>query len=378
MNRWETVREMTMRSTDDVYYRLGMRLNEHQVKMLLVEPYFKILEEFYAPEQAEVGAKFPLGAFTAEELSKTYGMDPEPLTQVLESMADNGLVFVIKGKDGVRKYTLTQFVPGVVEYQLMRGRDTPKDRRIARMLKEFMEGEMRELMDAVMRDPEMAKQMIPEAPARIITVESELPRTTEIYSYERLSAMLARETCFSAATCYCRHHKYLLDDPCKIEGVPKHSCLLVGEAADYAIDRGFGKRITREEALEIISLCEKAGLMHNVGNYSDRAFFVCNCCGCCCEFLATAKRARNNAVLEFANFVVRADKEKCSACGECVGRCQMGALSLGDEGVCVDESMCFGCGNCVAVCPTNTLSMVRRRRLEPPPAKDRLSQMGLG
>jgi len=367
-----------MRNSDDVYYRLGMRLNEHQVKMLLVEPYFKILEQFYTPEQAELGAKFPLGAFTVEELSKTYAQDPESLTEMLESMADNGLIFVIKGEDGIRKYTLTQFVPGVVEYQLMRGKDTPKDRKVAKMLKDFMEGEMRDLMDAVLKDPEMMKQMMPEAPARIITVERELPQTTEIYSYERLSQIIDKETCFSAATCYCRHHKYLLDDPCKIEGLPKHSCLLVGEAADYAIDRGFGKRITKEEAHEIVLLCEKAGLMHNVGNYSDRAFFVCNCCGCCCEFLATAKRTQNNTMLEYANFMVKADKDTCTGCGDCIDRCQVEALSLVNETISVNENMCFGCGNCVSVCPTESLTMVRRRTLEPPEAKKRLSQMGLG
>ena len=37
--------------SDDVYFRLGERLNQHQVKMLLVEPYLKILQEFYTPSR---------------------------------------------------------------------------------------------------------------------------------------------------------------------------------------------------------------------------------------------------------------------------------------------------------------------------------------
>ena len=57
-------KEEKMRGEDDVYYRLGMRLNEAQVKMLLVEPFFQLLEQFYTRERAEFGAKFPLGAFT--------------------------------------------------------------------------------------------------------------------------------------------------------------------------------------------------------------------------------------------------------------------------------------------------------------------------
>ncbi len=56
----------------------------------------------------------------------------------------------------------------------------------------------------------------------------------------------------------------------------------------------------------------------------------------------------------------------------------MGALSLAEGLISVDEKMCFGCGNCAAVCPTGSLVMVRRRKLEPPEAKDKLSQMGLG
>ncbi len=367
---------MSEREMDDVYYRLGLRLNENQVKMLLVEPFFKILEEFYTPEQAEIGARFPIGAFTIPELTKTYNMDGETLTEKLESMADNGLIFVIKAKDGTRKYALTQFAPGVVEYQLMRGRDTPKDRKVAKMLQEFMEGEMRDIMTAAFQDPELVKQLMPEAPARIITVEQEMPQKIEIYSYEKLSEMIDKDTLFAAATCYCRHHKFLIDDPCKIEGLPQHSCLLLGEAADYAIDRGFGNKITKEEAQEILDLSERAGLMHNVGNYSDRAVFVCNCCGCCCEFLGTVKRTNSSAMLAHANFGVAIDGESCSGCGDCIPRCQMDALSLVDEVITVNEEMCFGCGNCVSTCPTESLSMVRRASVEPPEAKEMLSELG--
>jgi len=364
--------------SEDVYFRLGERLNENQVKMLLVEPFLKILGEFYTPEEAELGAEFPLGAFTAVELSEKLNRDLDPLTEMLETMADNGLIFTMKGEDGVTKYALTQFVPGVVEFQLMRGRDTPHDRKVARMTKEFFEGEMRELMDELFKDPEMVKQMMPEAPARIITVEHELPGETEIYSYEKLSHMLDKEDSFAVAKCYCRHHKHLVDDPCKIDGIPEYSCLMCGETADYIVEREFGKRITKEEAQEILLATEKAGLMHNVGNYADRALFVCNCCGCCCEFLGSVKRSGSNAMLAFANFVLAIDESSCSGCGDCIDRCQVDALSLENEVISVNENMCFGCGNCIAACPTESLSMVRRDTVKPPESKDRLHTLGLG
>ncbi len=362
----------------DIYFRLGERLNEYKTKMLLVEPYLKILREFYTAEQAELGAEYPVGTFTAEEAAEKLGRDIGPLTDLLENMADNGLMFVSKNKAGLNRYALTQFVPGVVEFQLMRGRDTPKDRKVAEMIEEFFEGEMADIMASVFKDPEMVKQILPEAPARIITVEKELPQQTEeIYSYEKLTEMLAREESFAAAKCYCRHHTYLVDRPCKIENVPEYSCLMFGPAADYLVDRGFGKRLTREEAEEILLATEKAGLVHNIGNYSDRAVFVCNCCGCCCQFLNNLKKYQNKAMLAYSNFVVAIDEESCTGCGDCTERCQMDALSVENELVVLSEDICIGCGNCVTACPTESLAMVRRANIEPPQSEGEIEMFGI-
>jgi NAD-dependent dihydropyrimidine dehydrogenase PreA subunit len=364
--------------SEDVYFRLGERQNEYNKKTLLVEPYLKILREFYTEEQATLGSEFPVGAFTADELAEKLNRDKGPLVDLLEDMADNGLMFVTKTEKGISRYALTQFVPGVVEFQLMRGRDTPKDRKVAKMIEEFFEGEMADLMAAVLSDPEMVKEMVPVAPARIITVEKELPQETEeICSYERLTEMLATEESFAAAKCYCRHHAHLVDRPCEIEGVPEYSCLMFGKAADYLIDRGFGKRITREEAEEILRATEEAGLVHNLGNYSDRAVFVCNCCGCCCQFLSSLKKFQNQAVLAFSNFVVAIDEESCTGCGDCTERCQLEALSVENELATLNENICVGCGNCVTVCPTESLAMVRRANVEPPESGDDMALMGM-
>ncbi len=366
--------------SEDVYFRLGERLNQYPMKMLLVDAYLKILREFYTEEQAELGAEFPLGAFKSDELAKTLNRDKEALTDLLENMADNGLIFVTKTKEGVSKYALTQFVPGVVEYQLMRGNDTPKDRKVARMLEEYMmDGEMADLWAGIMSDPEALKEMMPIAPTRTITVEKELPHGKQICSYEKLSEMMDKEEEFATAKCYCRHHAYLLDKPCQVEGVPEYSCLFVGrDISDYIVSRGFGKSISKEEAKEIVLATEKAGLVHNVGNYSDKIFFICNCCGCCCGFLQSMKKFQSAAMVAFSNFGVEANLEECNGCEECIERCQMELLSLKDDVISIDHSLCVGCGNCVSACPTECLSMVRRSETEPPEAGEVLAGMGVG
>lgn len=361
----------------DVHFRLGERLNQYHVKMLLVDPYLNILREFYTQEEAQLGSELPTGSYPASDLAVKLGRELKPLTALLETMADKGTVFVSKTAEGLSRYALTPFVPGVVEFQLMRGTDTPRDRKVARMLHDFMEGDMKDLTREAMKDPEMAKQFIPNPPARTITVEEELPRGTQIYPFEKLTELVEQEKFFAAAKCYCRHHAYLIDQPCQIRGVPEYSCLMFGKTAEYVVDRGFGKQITKQEAFGILEATEKAGLVHNTNNFIENTAFICNCCGCCCGFLKILKTYETDAWLSYSNFKVQADADECVGCADCIDRCQMEALALKDEVISIDESRCIGCGNCVTVCPTNCLSMVRRAEAKPPEAGDALTGLGI-
>ncbi len=363
--------------SEDVYFKLGERLNHYPVKMLLVDQFLDILKEFYSEEEAAVGAAFPMGTFSASEVAAELGRDEAPLAAMLETMADNGTIFTTRQEDGSCKYALTPFVPGVVEFQLMRGTDTPKDRRWARKLKDFMEGDMAELMAQVITNEALVKEMIPEAPARVITVEKELPRGGEIFPYEEASKLMDKEDSFSVSKCYCRHHAFLVDDPCKVAGVPEYSCMMFGKVADYIVERKFGKRATKEEALEVLRQTEEAGLVHNTNNFMDGLVFVCNCCGCCCEFIKSFKRYQSNVMMAPSNFDLIIDADSCVGCGDCVERCQLAALSLEGDIVQMDAKACVGCGNCVTACPSEALSMKRRASDAPPEVRDTLKSIGI-
>ena len=337
--------------SEDVYYKLGERLNEYPVKYPLMDEFLDILQEYYTPDQAALGATIPKGTHLARDLAKQLSRDEQELIASLESMADNGLIFTAKTDAGETEYSLTPFVPGVVEFQLMKGTDTEHDRKTARMMHDFsktLEG----LWFEALKDPEMAKQFVPQAPARTITVQKELPPGTEIYPFEKLAELVDKEESFAASACYCRHHAYLVDEPCKLEDVPERACLSFGKTADFVADRQFGHRISKEECLQILKEAEKAGLVHNANNNVGGLGFFCNCCGCCCGFLKMLREHDVKAMLALSNFQLAIDEETCTGCGDCIDRCQMEALSLEGEVVTVRIDHCVGCGNCVSVCPT--------------------------
>jgi NAD-dependent dihydropyrimidine dehydrogenase PreA subunit len=85
----------------------------------------------------------------------------------------------------------------------------------------------------------------------------------------------------------------------------------------------------------------------------------------------------NATIIAHSNFEVAVDAETCTGCGDCLDRCQVGALDLSDEVVQADKDRCVGCGNCVTVCPTESLSMVRRKDEKPPVIGDRFAGLGV-
>jgi MinD superfamily P-loop ATPase len=78
----------------------------------------------------------------------------------------------------------------------------------------------------------------------------------------------------------------------------------------------------------------------------------------------------NPTVIATADFVAVVDDEACAGCGDCLERCQFGALALPEDVCLVDEVRCVGCGLCATVCPTEALHLERRQQgqVSPPPS----------
>lgn len=54
------------------------------------------------------------------------------------------------------------------------------------------------------------------------------------------------------------------------------------------------------------------------------------------------------------------DREKCTACGECVPSCPLGAIVVGgdrESRAIVDSEICGDCGVCIDICPASAISL---------------------
>jgi Pyruvate/2-oxoacid:ferredoxin oxidoreductase delta subunit len=357
----------------DVYRRLGERLNQNMVRYPLIEEVLRFLKRIFSEEEAALGAEFPLGAHTARDLAITLGREENELADFLERMADQGLIFVSKNDEGESKYSLVPFVPGLVEFQSMRGTETEEDIETAKILRAMNEA-MEALQSEQLKNPEVANKL--PAGLRTITVEEELPDSTSIRSYEQVSAIIDREKSFAVGYCHCRHTNKLTGSPCEIEDAPARSCFYFGKVADFMVERDFAKRVTRDECMQILKQCEEAGLVHNVSDIVGSNLVLCNCCGCCCGFLVKTRKYRGLRNVSPSNFKMTVDADSCTGCEECVSRCAVEAISMRDDCAHIDPECCLGCGNCASSCPAESLIMVRESDAEP--ARIPIELVGLG
>lgn len=316
--------------------------------------FYALLDELFTEEEGELASRMPLGLASAEDIAKAAGRATEDVAELLERMADKGLV-ISSDKGGIRRYNLPPLVPGIFEFQFMKGEVSDRTRRMARLFEDYFK--------ATWKD-QSARRGASLPFARVIPVEKEIAPGVNVYPYEQLSEYIKKTEHIAVSTCYCRHHGELLGRPCD---KPKDVCLSFGPSAKFNAERGFGRLISKQEAMEILDRSEEAGLVHCSSNTSKYIDFICNCCICHCGILQTLKESRSHAFGAVSGFIVEVDGDRCVGCETCVGRCPMGALAMAGETVQRNASQCIGCGLCVSSCPSEALSLASREGGEPPP-----------
>ena len=101
-----------------------------------IPEFYAMVEVLFTPEQAEMNNAMPEGPFTAPGLAKEMTRDEGEITGILESMANNGLCLAMK-MEQTQFYMAAPFMPGVLEFQFMRGTKSQRDTQIAKLIYDY-------------------------------------------------------------------------------------------------------------------------------------------------------------------------------------------------------------------------------------------------
>jgi Pyruvate/2-oxoacid:ferredoxin oxidoreductase delta subunit len=191
-------------------------------------------------------------------------------------------------------------------------------------------------------------------PLRTIPVQQSIQVEWPVAPYMQAREIIKTKEKIALADCICRVQQQLIGKDCE---KPREVCLVFGSHADYYVENKLGRYISREEALEVLDVSEKAGLVNQPANMINPGG-MCNCCGDCCGLLRALNKMSNPAQLVFSHYYAAVDPDLCTACETCLTRCQMGAININDDQVAVvNTDRCIGCGLCVTTCPTEAMAL---------------------
>jgi Pyruvate/2-oxoacid:ferredoxin oxidoreductase delta subunit/predicted transcriptional regulator len=317
-------------------------------------PGSKSIADIFEVLTDEDEAKFLLAASppgSVAEIAERTGLAAESIEKMVDPLFRKGLLFKSKKPDATRYYRVRH----VLQFHDATAVALDPPQEMLTLWKQYMEEEF----DAYAKEMEAA---LPGAIMRVIPVNESVESSSQVMAFEDLEKLVAGADKFAVTKCSCR----VIDGAC---GKPLDVCLQINRAAEYAIERGTGRELTKRETLEMLLRCEEDGLVHVADNQRSLGHVICNCCGDCC-LNWTSIRGGLGKMVAPSRFRAEVEADDCTGCELCVERCYFDAMLMDDEtGVAVVETEnCLGCGLCQVVCPTDAIGLQLARSEEFIPA----------
>ncbi len=355
-----------MQQNDQVYVKLQKHLDNQAVGFPATRSgvEIKILKHIFSPQEAAIASCLNYKFEPLETIFSKAGHlvdSPQALEKILDRIQKKGGI-ESKIKNGDMQYCNAPLVVGMYEFQL--------ERLTPEFIKDFNEYTSSKDFGVAFLSTKLPQM-------RTIPVAKSIHPQHNVSTFDEVTTLLQQaEEPFVIIECICRKKKSMEGKSCQ-KTDRKETCLAVGNLARMVLQGGGGREIARDEAMSIIAKNQKQGLVLQPSN-TQKAEFICSCCGCCCGMLSVHNILPKPLDFWASNFFAAVDRNTCEGCSACEKRCQVGAVRVSEKKrpAFVDPDRCIGCGVCVPVCPTGSITLVKKQaEIRPPLTREALHEI---
>lgn len=343
------------------YMRLSERINLFPQAAVASDLLFEILKVLFSEREAELVSLLPIRPFTARKAAHIWKKTEKEAAAILNDLADRGILLDGVDNDEV-SYTMPPPMAGFFEFSLMRYRNDIDQKALSTLYYAYINQE-----DAFVKDlfangeTQLGRVYVNE---NVLSSENAL----SILDYERASEVVKTASTIGIGTCYCRHKMQHAGKRCD---APMDICMTFNGCADSLTRHGIARKVDAAEGKDILQEAREYNLLQIGENVQEKVSFICNCCGCCCEALTSARKLGFLNTVFTTNYIPEVSEENCNGCGKCVSLCPVESMSLVSANdptaplgkkARLNNETCLGCGVCVTGCRKDALKLKSREK----------------
>jgi ferredoxin len=315
----------------------------------------------FSEKEAKLVSLLPLRPFSAEKAAHVWKMDRFRTRKILDQLCGRAILLDIQ-ENNRQVYCLPPPMAGFFEFSLMRIRGDIDQKLLSELYYQYLNVEEDFIKNLFLTGETKLGRVFVHEP--VLSSENAL----QILDYERATQVIKTASHIGISTCYCRHKMSHMGRDCD---APKEICMTFNSVASSLIKYDYARRIEVSECLELLETAYSHNLVQFGDNVREDVNFICNCCGCCCEAMTTARKFAILQPVHTTNFIPKIQDEACTGCRKCVTVCPVEAMSLVSANdphhpkkkkARVNEKICLGCGICARVCPENCIGLKSRAR----------------
>ena len=339
----------------DPYVSLAAHLEHLTMGYPYADELIDLLKEMFSPTEAQVALAIPndlapLKVASIEDIAARAKLALPEVAEALESMAARNILFTAPHADGSKGYALLQVGYGLPQTFFWGGQQDQTAKRMARLVVNYFRVPITQKVYGGVRTKSFKY-----SPANM---SIEIPMQG-VMRNEQIGPIVDAAAKIAVAHCPCRMSARILgrtDCPHSLE-----VCIKYDEMAEFVIDKGLAREISKDEAHHILAASEKEGLVHMVDNAQGQIKHTCNCCGHYCWNVGIIRRRKiPRDQLMAVYFIRKTELAECIGCGACAEICPVDAVTMIEDKPRVDQHWCIGCGVCAVQCPAGVISISRR------------------